>query len=60
MGLMVGIQCRQRVQPYLVALMEKGVLALPAGRTVLRFLPPLVIDVEDLDFVAAAVAEVLA
>jgi len=60
MGLMVGIQCRQRVQPYLVALMEKGVLALPAGRTVLRFLPPLVIDVQDLDFVAAAVEEVLA
>jgi len=60
LGLMVGIECRTKVQPYLQALMEKGVLALPAGSTVLRFLPPLVIELEDLDRVAEAVAEVLA
>ena len=40
--------------------MERGVLALPAGSTVLRFLPPLVIELEDLDRVADTVAEVLA
>ena len=34
------------MQPYLEALMERGVLALPAGNTVLRFLPPLVIELE--------------
>lgn len=59
LGLMVGVECRVKVQPYLQALMEKGVLALPAGSTVLRFLPPLVIELEDLDRVAEAVAEVL-
>jgi acetylornithine/LysW-gamma-L-lysine aminotransferase len=56
---MVGVECRTKVQPYLEALMERGVLALPAGSTVLRFLPPLVIELEDLDRVAEAVAEVL-
>jgi acetylornithine/LysW-gamma-L-lysine aminotransferase len=59
LGLMVGVECRTKVQPYLEALMERGVLALPAGSTVLRFLPPLVIELEDLDRVAEAVAEVL-
>jgi acetylornithine/LysW-gamma-L-lysine aminotransferase len=59
LGLMVGVECRQKVQPYLQALMERGVLALPAGATVIRFLPPLVIELEDLDRVADATAEVL-
>lgn len=59
LGLMVGIELRRRVQPYLVALMELGVLALPAGRTVLRLLPPLVIGREELDIVLSAIEEVL-
>ena len=37
----------------------KGVLALPAGLTVLRFLPPLVVEQSDLEQVVAAVREVL-
>ena len=48
LGLMVGVELREKVQPYLTALMTQGVLALPAGRTVLRFLPPLVIAEEQL------------
>ena len=60
LGLMIGIECRQKVQPYLEALMARGVLALPAGSTVIRFLPPLVIELEDLDHVAELTAEVLA
>jgi LysW-gamma-L-lysine/LysW-L-ornithine aminotransferase len=59
LGLMVGIELKQKVTPYLQALMSKGVLALPAGLTVLRFLPPLVIEQDDLKTVAAAVADVL-
>jgi acetylornithine/LysW-gamma-L-lysine aminotransferase len=59
LGLMVGIECKQKVQPYLEALLARGVLALPAGSTVIRFLPPLVIELEDLDRVAAITAEVL-
>jgi acetylornithine/LysW-gamma-L-lysine aminotransferase len=59
MGLMVGIQLRGRVQPCLEGLLERGVLALPAGRTVLRLLPPLVISREELDVVLSALQQVL-
>ncbi len=59
LGLMVGIELRRRVRPYLAALMERGVLALRAGPTVLRFLPPLVISPDDLERVAQMVEEVL-
>ena len=59
LGLMIGIELKEKGQPYLVQLMEKGVLAMPAGATVLRFLPPLVISKEELDFVAQKVIEVL-
>ena len=59
LGLMIGIELRQRVTPYLRALMEEGVLALPAGKTVLRLLPPLVISDEDLAKACDAVERVL-
>lgn len=58
-GLMVGVELRQRVTPVLQALMERGVLALPAGPTVLRLLPPLVIQEVELESVVEAVREVL-
>lgn len=58
-GLMIGIELKQKVTPYLTQLMEKGVMALPAGLTVMRFLPPLVIEKSDLEKVVAAVREVL-
>jgi [amino-group carrier protein]-gamma-(L-lysyl/L-ornithyl)-L-glutamate aminotransferase len=59
LGLMIGIELKEKSQPYLVKLMEQGVLAMPAGATVLRFLPPLVITRAELDFVARKVIEVL-
>lgn len=59
LGLMVGIELRRRVRSYLVALIEQGVLALPAGSTVLRLLPPLIISREKLDVVLSAIEEVL-
>jgi LysW-gamma-L-lysine/LysW-L-ornithine aminotransferase len=58
-GLLVGLELKERVQPFLPALMERGVLALPAGPNVLRLLPPLVISYEQLDQVIAAVGAVL-
>jgi acetylornithine/LysW-gamma-L-lysine aminotransferase len=58
LGLMVGMELKEKVQPYLVKLMEEGVLAMPAGATVLRFLPPLTISREDLDTVADKVTKV--
>lgn len=58
-GLLVGLELKTRVQPYLAALMERGILALPAGPTVLRLLPPLVISYEDLETVVREVEAVL-
>lgn len=58
-GLMVGIELKQKVTPYLQKLMENGVMALPAGLTVMRFLPPLVITQSELEIVVAKVREVL-
>lgn len=59
LGLMMGIELKEKSTPYLAKLMEKGVLALPAGATVLRFLPPLTISYEELDFVLGKLTEVL-
>jgi len=59
LGLMVGIELKQKVTPYLQDLMGKGVMALPAGLTVMRFLPPLVISKSDLQIVVEKVSEVL-
>ena len=58
-GLMIGIELRERCHPYLTRLMEKGVLALPAGATVVRLLPPLVINEAQLDEVADVLLETL-
>jgi len=59
MGLMVGIELKEKSGPYIHQLMEKGVLVLAAGPTVIRYLPPLVISGEELDRVAVLTAEVL-
>jgi acetylornithine/LysW-gamma-L-lysine aminotransferase len=59
-GLMVGVELKQKATPYLQALMlEHHVLALPAGLTVMRFLPPLVIGQDGLARAAEAVEAVL-
>jgi acetylornithine/LysW-gamma-L-lysine aminotransferase len=55
LGLLVGLELKERVQPFLLALMQRGVLALPAGPNVLRLLPPLVIEYEQLDRVISAI-----
>lgn len=47
-GLMIGVELRGKVAPVLRSLQSRGVLALPAGATVLRLLPPLVIEEADL------------
>jgi len=59
LGLIVGIEIKEKVAPYLAELAEHGVLALAAGMTVIRLLPPLVISQEQLDKVVVALGEVL-
>ncbi len=58
-GLLLGIELTRRAQPYLEALLERGVLALPAGPNVIRLLPPLVITEEQLERVLDVMEEVL-
>lgn len=59
LGLLIGVELKGKVTPVLRALMAQGVLALPAGNTVLRFLPPLVITRDEIDVVVDRVADVL-
>ncbi len=59
LGLMIGIELKQKVQPYLNRLIQKKVLALPAGLTVIRLLPPLVISYDQIKMVVAILDEVL-
>ena len=56
-GLMVGIEVKRGSNPILRDLaLEHQILALPAGRTVVRLLPPLVIDTDHADRIATALA----
>jgi len=59
LGLMIGVEFRFEVYDLLLKLIEKGVLALDAGRTVLRFLPPLIISKEHIDQVVKVLNEVV-
>lgn len=59
LGLMVGIELKKKVLPYLRALQDRHILALNAGLTTIRLLPPLVITYEQLDQVLSALEEVL-
>lgn len=47
-GMMIGIELNQNVNPLLVQLQERGVIALAAGPRVLRLLPPLTIPEDQL------------
>ncbi|PSQ47314.1 aspartate aminotransferase family protein [Halobacteriales archaeon SW_7_65_23] len=59
-GLMIGIEVGRSANSVLRDLaIEHGILALPAGRTVVRLLPPLVIEEEHADRVVDALAEVM-
>jgi LysW-gamma-L-lysine/LysW-L-ornithine aminotransferase len=60
LGMMIAIELREKVGPYLKILMEEqGVIALPAGTNVLRLLPPLTLTNEELEIGVAAIAAVL-
>ena len=59
MGLMIGIELKHKVAPYIKALQEKKIIALNAGMTVIRLLPPLVITYEQIDHLVNVLTEVL-
>jgi len=60
LGLMIGLELKGKSQPALEALMQRGVIGLPAGATVLRLLPPLVISKAQIDVVVGHLHELLA
>jgi acetylornithine/LysW-gamma-L-lysine aminotransferase len=60
LGLMLAVELRGKVAPVLKSLMlDHGVIALPAGSTVLRLLPPLVITREEIDRGVEAIGAVI-
>ena len=56
---MLGMELRFDVLQIILQAMDKGVLILDAGRNVLRFLPPLVIEKEQIDKVMAILDTIL-
>jgi acetylornithine/LysW-gamma-L-lysine aminotransferase len=59
LGLMLGMELRYDVHNIILKTMEKGVLILDAGRNVMRFLPPLVIEKEQIDKTILVLDEVI-
>ena len=60
LGLMIAVELRTKVAPVLKSLMiNHGVIALPAGPTVLRLLPPLVITETEIDVGVQAIAKAI-
>ncbi len=59
LGLMVGIELKKKVRPYLAELFNRRIIALPAGLTVIRLLPPLVISASQLTSVVNVLHEIL-
>jgi acetylornithine/LysW-gamma-L-lysine aminotransferase len=58
-GFMIGIELKDKSQPVIVELLNRRILSLPAGTTVLRLLPPIVISYEDIDTVIKNLVEIL-
>jgi len=59
MGLMIGIELKTKATPFIKRLQELGILVLPAGTTVIRLLPPLIIEKRQLNTVRETLMSVL-
>ncbi|MCZ0872093.1 acetylornithine transaminase [Peribacillus sp. AS_2] len=60
LGMMVGIECKQDVQVFLMELQEEGLLVLSAGPKVLRLLPSLTVSESEIDTAINKIRKVLA
>ncbi|MFE3974634.1 MULTISPECIES: acetylornithine transaminase [unclassified Peribacillus] len=60
LGLMVGIECKQDVQGFLMELQEEGLLVLSAGPKVLRLLPSLTVTESEIDMAISKIKKILA
>jgi acetylornithine/LysW-gamma-L-lysine aminotransferase len=59
LGLMLGMELRYDVRNIILKTMDRGVIILDAGRNVLRFLPPLVIEKAQIDKTISVLDEVI-
>ncbi|MBD3409013.1 MAG: acetylornithine/succinylornithine family transaminase [Ignavibacteriales bacterium] len=59
LGLMIGVELKTKAKPYLEHMATNGVLAMTAGPTVIRMLPPLTIEIEEFDRAIDALDEAL-
>lgn len=59
MGLMQGLEFDTAVSPIIAKAMEKGLILISAGANVIRFLPPLIIEKEDVDTMTAILKEAI-
>ena len=59
LGLMIGMEMRFDVYNIILGCMDRGALVLDAGRNILRFLPPLVIEKEQIDRVVDVLDSVM-
>jgi LysW-gamma-L-lysine/LysW-L-ornithine aminotransferase len=58
-GLLIGVELKGKVAPYIAALKKEKVLTINAGATVIRFVPPLIISKQEVDEVVKRFARVL-
>ena len=58
-GLMIGMELKAKATPVLRGLQDRGVLALPAGNLVIRFLPPMIWEQAQVDELLTVLEEVL-
>ncbi|MGE6630959.1 acetylornithine transaminase [Bacillus sp. NPDC077027] len=58
-GLMAGIECDQPVAAFITLLRENGLLVLPAGPHVIRLLPPLNVEKQEIDQAVEKIHHVL-
>ena len=56
-GLMIGVKYRFRIGELILEALKKGILLLTAGKNVIRLLPPLVIEYEQIDQVVSVLDE---
>lgn len=59
LGLMIGLESRMFIGDVLMECLDKGLLLLYAGKNVIRFLPPLVIEMDKLEKAAEILGEAL-
>jgi acetylornithine/LysW-gamma-L-lysine aminotransferase len=59
LGLMLGMELRYDVYGVILKTLNRGVLVIDAGRTVVRILPPLIINKEQIDRAVKALDEAL-